>query len=208
VHKRSRAVAHQDMEFDKYILLHGPRQKDAVIAVQQLADLYSDSGFADEITLYKTTVNEEFYLLNFSNQPDFERFKYFVNYLAYPEIENFKAKVIGYWTVTEADNIPQKHIGQRVLLYVSDQDTEGDNVYAVFKEHDSTIKMGFAFGEEYKVLGEKEFDFSEPQFNKQDFALINTITPNISHKKEAKSGCSFMMATFLAFGIFLLWMSN
>ncbi|WP_299989485.1 hypothetical protein [uncultured Pontibacter sp.] len=193
------------MESTNYILLHDPRQEDIITAVQQLTDLYADSGFTNGITLYKSTAKEELYILFFSNQPDFERFKYFVNYLTYPEIDNFKAKVFGYWTVTAADNLPQRYIGQRALVYVSEQDTEGDNVHAVFKEYESTIKMGFASGEEFQVLGEKEFSFSEPHLEQKDLSLIRTFTPNISLKKTTKPGCSIMMATFMAFGILLMW---
>ncbi|MBF8962912.1 hypothetical protein I0P70_06625 [Pontibacter sp. FD36] len=195
------------MESSNYILLYGPRQEDVASAVQQLTDLYAESGFTDGITVKKSTVKEDLYMLYFSNQPDFERFKYFVNYLTYPEVDNFKAKVLGYWTVTAEDNLPQKYIGQRALVYVSEQDTEGDNVCAVFEGHESAIKMGFASGEEYQVLGEKEFSFYEPQFETQDFSPLKTFTPDGSHHQEAtKPGCSLMLATFLAFGFFLLWM--
>lgn len=190
-----------------YILLYGPRQEDVTSAVQQLADLYSESGFTDGITVNMSTVKENLYMLYFSNQPDFERFKYFVNYLTYPEVDNFKAKVLGYWTVTAEDNLPRKYIGQRALVYVSDQDTEGDNVCAVFEGHKSAIKMGFASGEEYQVLEEKEFSFSEPLFETQDFSPLKTFSPDRSYHQEAtKPGCSLILAIFLVFGSFLLWM--
>ncbi|PKV76225.1 hypothetical protein [Pontibacter ramchanderi] len=194
------------MEFNNYILLYGPQPEDVVAAVQQMTDLYADSGFTEGIRVYRATAKDDLFLLNFTNQPDFERFKYFVNYLTYPEVENFEAKTLGYWTVTAGDKLPQQYTGQRALVYVSEQDTEGDNVHAVFEEQDNTIKMGFASGEEFKVLGKKEFPFSEPTFASEDFSLMSTFTPAPSRQKETKPGCSFLMASFLAFGIFCLWL--
>lgn len=182
------------MQFDRYILVTGPDEEKVTKAVQLLSDLYADSGFTTNITLYAAKEKQNTFLINFGNQPDFERFKYFVNYLAYPEVKNYQSKVAGYWTITDTDDIHQDHLNQRALLYISENDTEGDNVYAVFQGGSKTIKLGFAKGEKYKVLKHKEFDFTEVKWQKNDFDVLKIFNPKQEGQKaEDKKGCLFLL---------------
>lgn len=196
------------MKTDNYIIIDCPSKENVMLAIQQLSNLYADTGFTDRIKVYQAATKEDLYLLRFTREPDFERFKYFVNYLAYPDIKNYKAKVLGYWTITDVDQLPEKYLGKRTLLYVPDQDTEGDNVLAVFPDVDQTVKLGFAIGEEYKVLGSKEFEFFEPNPEELNFEVIGEISPNEKPKEKSGRGCSLMLASFFGLVIMLFWLIN
>jgi len=166
-----------------------------------LANLYADTEFTKGISIFKSYKNE--FVINFRNNPDFERFKYCVNYLHYPEVQSYEGKVFGYWTISETDNLKQ-HLHKRVLLYVSENDTEGDNVYAIFEGADKPAKLGFAIGDDYQELKEKEFEFGEPEIDKSIFQLIETIDPTVTSKKESSSGCAGMVALILIFSVLVL----
>ncbi|HSI74822.1 MAG TPA: hypothetical protein VK957_02955 [Lunatimonas sp.] len=182
------------MDKNKYIYIIGPEEKKLKEAVLSLVNLDSDTEFTKGIAIYKSDKNE--YVINFRNSPDFERFKYFVNYLHYPEVNSYEAKVFGYWTITENDNLKQ-HLHKRALLYVSENHTEGDNVYALFKGADKLAKLRFATGREYQELKEKEFEFGESEIDEPIFQLIGTINPTVTSKKKSGSGCAVMLTSIL-----------
>ena len=100
------------------------------------------------------------------------------NYLHYPEVENYKAQVRGFWKIDINDGLPENHSEQRVMLYVSDSDEEEDNVYATFEQESNSYKFGFAFGEEYKSLNGVELKFDEPIINSTEYNLMKTIQPD------------------------------
>ncbi|WP_158858831.1 hypothetical protein [Lunatibacter salilacus] len=189
------------MDKNKYIYIIGPEEKKLKEAVLSLVNLYSDTEFTKGISIFKSDKNE--FVINFRNNPDFERFKYFVNYLHYPEVQSYEAKVFGYWTISDTDNIKQ-HLNKRALLYVSENDTEGDNVYALFEGGDKSAKLGFAIGDDYQELKEKEFEFGEPEIDESIFQLIERIDPTVTSKKESSSGCAGMVALILVFFVLVL----
>jgi hypothetical protein len=112
------------MNTKEYINIQGIGKDKIIEAVQAMSNLYADVEFSKGIEIFQSIENQNCYILNFSVRPDFERFKYFVNYLHYPEVEDYKAKVRGFWTIDGADGLPQHHSNQRVMLYVSDLDEE------------------------------------------------------------------------------------
>ncbi|WP_323757092.1 hypothetical protein [Roseivirga sp.] len=187
------------MHFGKYILVIGPSEKDFLNAVQSMADLYSNTEFVKDIKTFKSNTNENQYLLSFTNSPDFERFKYFVNYLNYAEIQDYSAKVLGFWTIEKEDKLPDEKLGKRVLLYVSDSDDEGDNVYAVFEGEYKTYKMGFGIGHEYSELETKEFDFAEPKITISNFEAMSKISPDPNAKPPSKlgNGCALAIVILI-----------
>ncbi|MDN5216950.1 hypothetical protein QQ020_33070 [Fulvivirgaceae bacterium BMA12] len=194
------------MNTDKYIFIAGPTAKSLNSALQELADLYGDSGYTEGIKIYQSLKTDNRYLINFTNEPDFERFKYFVNYLHYPEVTDYKAKVMGFWTVTPQDKVPKTLIGKRLLIYVSDYDTEGDNVYAIYDGAQKTSKLGFAIGEEFQELDSKEFDFVESQINNEDYQASGTISPAPKARKKLGGGCVSVLVIIgvITIGLYLM----
>lgn len=190
------------MNFDKYILIGGPNQAEIIKALQQFSNNYAASGVTNDLELYKSKSKDKLFIVKFGDQMDLERFKYLINYLTYPEGIDYKIEARGYWTITKNDKIKNDHVNQRVMFYVSPNDTEYDNVFGIFKGGDKTIKFGFAYGEEYKVQDKLELEFKEPELSGEDFELIKTINPDPSVKKKKGMGClvSFTILIVIAAG--------
>ena len=185
------------MNIDKYIICKGIPENSLYKTVQELANLYADTGFTKEINIFKTKSNSIEYILNFSKETDFERFKYFVNYLFFPIENDSINEVFGYWTLSEKDDINKELYGKRIQLYISEKDEDGDNVYGIPENWTESIKLGFAHGEEYIPKGYKEFDFFEKKQKRSEFYQINSIY-GIENKSELKKGCSlFLMLVLL-----------
>ncbi len=181
------------MNTESYILIKGVSGDKLPAAVQAMSNLYEAVDYSHGIEIFKSKKEQDTFLINFSNIPDFERFKYFVNYLFYPEIDNYKAVVRGYWTIKKEDDLLSDHIDQRVMLYVSETDKEVDNVLAVFNGKDSTVKLGFVRGKEYTALNNVEFDFEEIKPEDSEYELLKSISPEPGAVKKAGKGCMLML---------------
>ncbi|SNR15894.1 hypothetical protein [Tenacibaculum jejuense] len=194
------------MNFEKYIIVDGLSKKDLIDFVQKLANLYSDTGFTKEVKIFENrTVPNEFFI-NFSQNTDFERFKYFVNFLFYPcsTKGDSSHKVYGYWTLSKGDDINKELYGKRIQLYISENDEDGDNVYGIPKNWTESIKLGFACGHEYVPLGKKEFDFFEKKYSKSDFSALQSIYGVMDKTEKEKTGCSFFLVLTILIGIICL----
>lgn len=194
------------MNLDKYILIGGPNQTDIIKALQQFSNNYSDSGVTNGLELYKSKSKNNLFVVSVSKEMDLERFKYLINYLNYPEDIDYKIDIRGFWTIGKEDKIKSNHIDQRVMFYISPNDTEYDNVFGIFKGGDKTIKFGFAYREEYKVQDKKELDFKEPELSVEDFELVQTINSDPTLKKKKGKGClvTFTIMILAMVGLTLL----
>jgi hypothetical protein len=189
------------MKLEKYILAKATDQNKLIQAVQALANLYAESSFADEIKVNRISYEDHLFVILFPKQPDFECFKYFVNYLHYPEKGNAGNETKGYWTVGDQDELPERLIGSRVMLYVSENDEEHDNVYSAFDSIPENYKLGFAMGEEFVKLSNSEPSFSEISIEETDLELITIVKPdNEALEKRNKSkgiGCLSILPVIL-----------
>ncbi len=189
------------MNLEKYIFFPKIEITELEKIIQEMADLYYDVEYTSGIEIYTSKTKTNFYIINFSQVPDFDRFKYFVNYIAWGENHALQNEVKGYWTINENDEVPSKHLNERTMLFVSELDEDGDNVYAAFENNSKNFKLGFAVGHEYEPLNITDKEFVETPINPNDFSLIKTINPNPElKKKELNSGCSllFIIIAFLS----------
>lgn len=189
------------MNFEKYIIVSGLAEKDLNDVVQELANLYADTGFTKEVKIFKSKIVNNEFLINFSEDTDFERFKYFVNFLFYPFNHNSNHKVYGYWTLSQGDDINKELYGKRIQLYISENDEDGDNVYGIPKNWKESIKLGFAYGHEYVPMGKKEFDFFEKTYSKSDFFVLRLIYGIVDKPEKKKTGCSLILVMIFLIGI-------
>lgn len=178
------------MAIQNYIFVDGPSEQELTATIQEIAILYKDENYTKGIDVYKELKSNNQYLIKFTNKPDFEGFKCFLNFLYYPNDTVLKAKALGFWTVKAQDKTPKHLIGRILLVYVSDSDTEGDNVMATYEGAKGTIKFGFAMGEEYRELDYRELAFVEPNLNKEDYQQIGTISPEPMKKKKRSTRCA------------------
>lgn len=189
-----------------YIIIQDSDPNQVIEAVQKMSDLYVDVDFSRGIKIFQSKENPSSFVLNFSFLPDFERFKYFVNYLQYPHVDNFSGTVRGFWTISSNDDLPKKHISQRVMLYVSDLDEDGDNVYATFDAEQNAYILGFAMGHEYQRLNQVDLPFKEPAIQSSQFNLVQTIQPDPSAiKKRSGKGCLLVLTFMILCATWLLF---
>ena len=189
------------MNRDKYIIVKNISDSNVITIVQDLANLYNDIEYTKGINIYKSNKETNSFYIDFSNTPDFERFNYFVNYLHYPEAKDINPELVrGYSTIGNEDGLPSNHLGDRVMLYVSSYDEEGDNVFTQFKSQDKPVKLGFASGHEYQNQDKKEFDFVELEVNDSDYRLLKSISPDMEAVKKSNKGC---LGLFLVLALFL-----
>jgi len=192
------------MNFEKYIIISGLSENELILAIQDLANLYVDTGFTKEVKIFKHQLTSNQYLINFSPATDFLRFKFFVNYLTHPLIKDTKHTVYGYWTLTASDEIIPQLYNTRIQLYVSPRDEDGDNVYAIPKNGAQTIKLGFAVGHEFEPLGVLEFDFFEKKYTPSDFISLKSIYGNKQKTRSKKTGCLSIFASITLIGFLLM----
>jgi hypothetical protein len=198
------------MKIEKYIITKAKDKSKLLDATQALANLYVDSGFTDEILVNRVLSEDELYVITFPKQPDFERFKYFVNYLHYPESGGFGTTTKGYWTIKAEDGIPEGFINSRVMLYVSENDTEYDNVFSAFDSTTDNYKLGFSSSEEFVKLSSSEPSFFEKLIDDNSFELLESITPDktvLENRNKTKSkgiGCLMILPVILSITIALL----
>jgi len=180
------------MNLDQYMIVTGPDVESLRTGIQDMADRYSATGFTNGIKVYQSRRNENNYVLNFTNPPDFERFKHLTNYISSPGVNSSPFRVMAYCNVSPSDTAPNEIVGKRVLLYVANGDLDGDNVHAVWDGAHSTARLGFSRREEFEELDVLEFDFAEPDLTPDDYELMDTFSPDPDKAErpiQKSSGC-------------------
>jgi len=186
------------MEKDNYILIENVSETEVRTILNNLSLLYADTGFVNEIELYNTGKG---FLVTFPFNPDFERFQYFVNYIHYPENISTKPKVKGYWTISLDDNTQIDETGKKLLLYVSKNDKEYDNVSVVTEDNRSFL---FDFGGKVIDLDNCELTFEKPEVDINKYEKLKNIVLDPEKIKAAKknnSGCSL---SFIGIGVIIV----
>ena len=191
-----------------YIIVKEAKETELLTALKNLANLYAGTGFTEQMKLYKHK-RKGFYLLLFTNNPDFDRFQYFVNYLWLPEGVNIAPPVRGYWTVSEQDKVFSDEVGKRIMLYISEIDPEFDEVQVV-TESNKTFKSDF--GGRVTPVDKTEKEFQELELSLADFNHTSTISPDPEKVEEAKSqkqgkGCMLVGLLFLVSTSLLAFMT-
>ncbi|MBO6880437.1 hypothetical protein [Winogradskyella sp.] len=168
-----------------YILVNTKDQSGLENVLFDLAELYSDTIFAHGIRLYRRKEQTDSFLICFENNPDFNRFSFFTNYIEYPiDRPNFKAKVRGYYQTRDLTTDPQLNTGEWLMLYINPNDEHGDNVYVVNENHQNSI---WDFGGRHKKLSRIIEEFKMHSITLEDYHNIIDIYPTKNNLKAAKS---------------------
>jgi hypothetical protein len=170
---------------ENYIIIKDLERKDLELALTNLANLYVETDYAHGIQLYGSNDDENSYLVLFANQPDLERFIYFVNYIRYPEVlDDLRPYVRAYYRTLDMDNKLEFAVGSYVLIYVSEFDTDYASVNIV-NENKETFLCNFGSG--VKKLEQNEIDFELVIPNIDLYNHISTFYPepkNLSKESE------------------------
>ncbi|MFM7022298.1 MAG: hypothetical protein ACKOXB_04915 [Flavobacteriales bacterium] len=117
------------MEPENIVLIKGGSSSDIKKALQQWINLYAKHiPLNTQFELYK---NESNHLIKVRGTLSNDYFFYLVNYLAYPEEIQYHVEVAGYTTGDRKTKLENKSL----LVYLSKNDTDFDNVLAVTPEN-------------------------------------------------------------------------
>lgn len=166
---------------ENYIIIENVDEKDVETVLMNLANLYSKTDYVNGIQLYRKKNKRNSFLILFTNQPDFERFNYFVNYLRYPEgYENFKSFLRGFFRTTELKENYSFNVGDWLMIYVAENDTEYDNISLINEENETYI---YSFSGNSRKVNNIENRFKLITFDKNDYHHLIDIIPEKTAKK-------------------------
>lgn len=162
------------MEIENLIIIEGGSYNDIKRALKQWIELYSEDLQKDLIfKLLKIARGK--HAIKADNRIDNERFFYLVNYLNYPDGIEYKINIEGF-TTGKADNELKN---KQILVYISDNETNYDNVFVVDSEN-INYRIDFG-GKTEKIAGIKQY--REPY----DFETISSEIINIKRKEIIQS---------------------
>jgi len=163
------------MVTENFILIENVTEPDVEMVLSNLANLYSSTGFTNRIELYKYNRSNHTFLVTFKNDPNFDHFAYFINYMKYPEgFENWKPVVKGFYQIKPAESKKDFKPGDWLQMYISKNDSAYDNVSIVNTADESFL---FDFGGKTKKLSFTEEKYHLPNIQKSECTLLKTIVP-------------------------------
>lgn len=151
---------------DKLVIVETASDDEIKRVISDFCNLYNEDKYVAILRL--TKISDKKYAITFPYDIDFVYLCYFINYVTYPMGFEKGFKAIG-WTTTKPSDlwITEKSANKNVMLFISDYDTEGDNVFLTTSDNIG-YKLGFAIGEEKQLLGNPERYYVKPPFNKSE----------------------------------------
>ncbi len=150
----------KEVSNDKLVIIEDANDDEIERILRELCNLYNEEKYVVTPRLTKLT-NKKF-AVTFPFDINFENYCYFINYVNYPMGFNKRFKTVG-WTTTKSSDtwITDKSANKNVMLFVSDYDTDYDNVFLTTSDNIG-YKLGFALGEEKQLLEKPEKNYIKP----------------------------------------------
>jgi len=151
---------------DKMIIVKYASLSDLKTVLGQLCNSYNNKTYR-VLPILRQYADSTF-VITFPYDIDFETFCYVVNYLYYPIGVNYHPQITA-WTTTNTGDSWMKDdlVNKKVMLYIPVEDKEFDNVYLTTSDNVG-FKMGFAIGEESKLLETPNKNFRLPDIKLED----------------------------------------
>lgn len=145
---------------DKLVIVNDITKKDITKIIQDFRSYYHNQPHQVIPRLIKLT--DKKFAIIFPYDINFKIYCFFINYVNYPKEFDRTFKTIG-WTTTKSTDkwITEKSANKNVMLFVSDFDTEYDNVFLTTSDNIG-YKLGFALGEEKQLLNNPEKEYMKP----------------------------------------------
>jgi len=145
---------------DKLVVIEDVNENDIKKILQEFCNAYNKDEFQAIPRL--TRFAEDKFAITFPYDIDFEIYCYFINYVNYPMGFDRSFKTIGWATTKPSDNWTTEYsVNKHVMLYISDNDTEYDNVFLTTFDNIG-YKLGFAVGQENQPLFDPEKSYEKP----------------------------------------------
>lgn len=166
-------------------------------ALEQWIELYIED-LDPNLTFYIFKISETFTFIETNQTIGNKYFNFLINYLTYPDNQRGFISVKGFTIISDCKLYPKNFDGKPVQIYVSENDTEYDNVNAVLES-----------GETYKIdFGRKTVKIDEEiAFEKPDISY-KTKSPEtiVVDKKKVKE--NQFNSKLKGFNRRFLWISN
>lgn len=121
-------------ENDKLVLISAISETEIKKILTDFCASYNQEKVQAHLRLTKIKADE--FVISFPQNIDFEIYCYLINYLNYPAGFNKTFKPLGYTTTKLSDNwITEETADKQVMLFISDHDTEYDNVSMTTSEN-------------------------------------------------------------------------
>jgi hypothetical protein len=160
---------------ENYIIVNSLQEAEAIYILTDFANQYRDIEAVKNIKLYKKNNDAQSFVILFSEQPDFDIFSFLINYINYPaKIKVSRPFVKGYYKTKSILSGRDKITGNRVMVYLSKNDTEYDNVFFTDEAGAHFIND---FGGGIKRIHQPEAPFELIPFTLSDYAHIADVSP-------------------------------
>lgn len=145
---------------DKLVIVNDITEKEITKIIQDFRDFYHNQPYQFVPRLIKLT-NKKFAII-FPYDINFKIYCFFINYVNYPKEFTKTFKTVGWVTTKLTDEwITENSANKSVMLFVSDFDTEYDNVFLTTSDNIG-YKFGFARAEEKQLLNNPEKKYVKP----------------------------------------------
>ena len=135
---------------DKLVIVEDASENDIKKILQEFCNSYNKETYQVIPRLAK--LSDKKFAITFPYDINFEIYCYFINYVNYPMGFDRHFKTIGWASTKPTDTwITEKSANKNVMLFVSDFDTEYDNIFLTTSDNIG-YKLGFAMGEEKQLL--------------------------------------------------------
>lgn len=159
-----------------FIVVQNINTETIEIVLMNLANLYADTNFVEGIQLYREKGHSDSFLIFFTNEPDLERFNYFVNYIVYPEgFNNQHLNTKGYFKTDQLKKNYDFNVGEWLMMFISKSDKEYDNVQIV---NSRNINYRYDFSGGITKLDTIEEKFTLKNIDLENYNHIIDIHPN------------------------------
>ena len=118
-----------------YIIITHCNPEQVRQAFSDWLDMYRE-GLAAGLTFDFFAAGKEETIIRTDQWLSNEHFNYLVNYLKYPIGIDYSAVVTGYQTLLDPTVFPAENIGNRVLIFIPETDTDYDCVYWVNRDQE------------------------------------------------------------------------
>jgi hypothetical protein len=175
-------------------------------ALSDWTELYFES-LEPQITFEIFTFGSNVFVIKADEHIDNLRFNFLINYLKYPVGINYTIEIKGFTTALDPQTYPLELLNQTLMVYISENDSEFDNVFIV-TESKEAFKIDFS-GKATRINDNVIFElpkYTPDQFTNSEIVIIKK--DSIKIKKQAiqnnKLKERFRIITFIALILIIL----
>jgi hypothetical protein len=150
----------QQKQNDKLVMVKGINYEDLKRVLTGFCNVYNKEKYQALPRLTKLSESE--FVITFPTDIDFEILCYFVNYIKYPVEIPSMADVLAWTTTKQGDaGIPRESLNKKIMLFISANDTEYDNVFMTNSDNVG-YKLDFSMNPKKRALEMPEKPFISP----------------------------------------------